>query len=246
MIIITIFYSFFINLFFNFFFNFFINLCIRFPQIEQLFYYLVLFISKTQIYINRQTKIINNNNTFQNLKQFMINKLYIRQNKTTDNSIYVEFIKNNNCIYAFYYSTTYTINTPYDYDFIILTHLKNKIIEKTWNKNNILFIKYSYFKPEYSLIMCEMNISNDIYKRTFPICFTTNEYNYLIENNIFDSKFIIYFITKYYSKQIVNISTESLLHYTLHILDADANLTETNKDYNIIVNKDNLSYIKNI
>jgi len=216
---------------------------------------LMFFISKTQIIISKQNKNINE--IIDKYKKYQIFITFITFFKFLSNTqncilqtekyiVSLDFVKDNTPIYTFS-ENFYKFNSqkiPSEFDFCVITHQKNKRVEKKWNGiNNILqkFVEVSY-KP----VLIEFSIDVEDYEtiiESFKIELKTNEYNFLIEGNQFDYKFFIYFITMYYKKHVCNLSDKLLENYKLKIIDADINIREYTKNEIIIVGKNNLSLL---
>ena len=108
-------------------------------------------------------------------------------------------------------------------DFILVSDKANNIkiidkqqltIENLKNDSSEIFkIMPATYKP----FLCELVLDN----KTSKINFTHKDgkYNYLIVNNIFDDKFITYFMKTHYSFDIIYKETGSTFDYLLKIID---------------------------
>ena len=63
--------------------------------------------------------------------------------------------------------------------------------------------------------------------KTIKLDFKTDRYNYYMTNNVFDFKFILYFLNKHYLEDIKGVSCEN---YTINIIDPD--VTQITLDVN--------------
>jgi hypothetical protein len=88
-------------------------------------------------------------------------------------------------------------NIENNFNIIIYTDNKNK------NKKvfNDIPSVYNYEESEFKFILIEIMINNEILK----IDFKTNEYNYMIVDNIINKDFIIYFLKKHYEKYVKTV-----------------------------------------
>lgn len=104
---------------------------------------------------------------------------------------------------------------------------KNKLLNQ--NENKII----EYNETGYKFIMFEI-IVDDI---SISVDMTTEKYNYLIIDNIFDCSFIKYFLKKYHNNIYNKLSEEQITSYKIKIIDHNINVLEfTNKP--IIISKE--------
>jgi hypothetical protein len=133
-------------------------------------------------------------------------------------------------------------NFPSAYDFILFSDFDNvsrnntcinKKIQKSIETNN-----FSYEISNISFILTEIIIGD----KTFKVDFKTKEYNYYVVNNIFNDKFILYFLNKYYSYEIKDFQPETIKRFTLNVIDHNVDTYEFDKGINVKIQKD--GYIK--
>ena len=122
-------------------------------------------------------------------------------------------------------------NIENNFNIIIYTDNKNK------NKkifNDIPFC-YNCEETNYKFILVEIMINNEIIK----VDFKTNEYNYMIVDNVINKNFIIYFLKKHYKKFVNTVLYYggNLEKYSLKILDQNVN--------QVVLDKNNCLTIKN-
>lgn len=85
-------------------------------------------------------------------------------------------------------------------------------------------------------------IINDI---SISVDMTTEKYNYLIIDNVFDSNFIKYFLKKYHNNIYNKLSDNDLSSYKIKIIDHNINVLEfTNKPV-IICREKGITYLNN-
>ena len=111
-------------------------------------------------------------------------------------------------------STIVSDKKPDEFDFIIYndTNSINKFVSHGLLCDNVVFKETSY-----NFVLCEITVSN----KTVKIDFKTQEYNFMLVNNIINANFINYFIKKYYNCD--EISETIWFDYTLKILDQNVN-----------------------
>lgn len=107
-----------------------------------------------------------------------------------------------------------------NYDFILysqtLGDLTHKRIIYAADNLNINDEKLFVCEPsEIKFIMTEIILED----KKINIDFKINNQNYYVCDNIFTSKFIIYFLNEYYSQEIKGISLDKLLNYEVMFLD---------------------------
>lgn len=126
------------------------------------------------------------------------------------------------------------LNVSFTYDFIIYSHydvssqITNKIIfYKFPNKEDLM----NHEKSNIKFILSELVIGDKIIK----IDFKTDTYNYYLVNNVFEQRFLKYFVKKYYFDEIKDIENieEKLDSMSLKIIDHNAS-TETFDKENIL------------
>ena len=213
---------------------------------------LLFLYSKSQIIVNKNNRYIADfisqimirNPKISNLFEIFINYYNHFVNKM-DNKYDIEFISNGKVI--FYVSNEKIVNEKTNiellelYDFIVFPHISkdnlciNKKIQQSIESKN-----FDYELSNITFILSEIIIGNKIIK----VDFKTSQYNYYIVNNIFNEKFILYFLNKYYTSEIKDIPTETIQNFKLRIIDNNVDTYEYNKDGNIKIQHD--GYIKNV
>ena len=123
-----------------------------------------------------------------------------------------------------------------NYDFILYSEIKNNLTYKRIiysdtlklnHKNEGLFV----CEPsEVKFVLTEIILED----KKININFKMNDDNYYVCDNIFNSKFIIYFLNKYYSEDIQNMSLDK---YQIDILDQNVNKEIITSEKNIKINK---------
>jgi hypothetical protein len=125
-----------------------------------------------------------------------------------------------------------------NYDFILcsktlgdLTHKRIIYAEDNLDINDeTLFV----CEPsEIKFIMTEIILQD----KKFNIDFKINNHNYYVCDNIFNSKFIIYFLNEYYSQEIKEISLDKLLNYEVLLLDENVRQKMVDFKDSIKINK---------
>ena len=208
--------------------------------------------SKSQILFNRISKeLVTNYNQFMSKNPSINNFVeHIKSSyncfvNNTDNKIpNIEFISNGEVTFSL--SKDLCINGsnnfPSVYDFIIFSDFENvsrdttcvnKKIQKSVETKN-----FSYETSNISFILTEIIIGD----KTFKVDFKTKDYNYYVVNNIFNDKFILYFLKKYYNSEIKDFQPETIKRFTLNVIDHNVDTYEFDKDINVKIQKD--GYIK--
>jgi hypothetical protein len=123
-----------------------------------------------------------------------------------------------------------------NYDFILYSEIINNLTYKRIiysdtlklnDKNEDLFV----CEPsEVKFVLTEIILED----KKININFKMNDDNYYVCDNIFNSKFIIYFLNKYYSEDIQNMSLDK---YQIDILDQNVNKEIITSEKNIKINK---------
>jgi hypothetical protein len=174
-----------------------------------------------------------------------INKLFIKD--SNNNELNVEFIYNGNIIHLANINEIKNeqltcLNLPFEYDFMIYSKydvsskIDNKIIFYRFPNNE----EYDYEKSKIKFILSEFIIGD----KSIKVDFKSDSYNYYLENNVFEQRFLKYFIKKYYFDEIKDIENmeASLDSMILKIIDHNAS-TET-FDYKNILKIDKNNYKK--
>lgn len=208
--------------------------------------------SKSQILFNRINKVmIVNINHFLGRNPHINNFIKLVSNSyncfvnNTDNKIpNIEFISNGEVTFSL--SKDLCINGsnnfPSVYDFIIFSDFNNVSRDnRCVNKKILKLVEPNNFRCETSNI-CFMLSEIIIGDKTFKVDFKTKDYNYYVVNNIFNDKFILYFLNKYYSFEIKDFQPETIKLFTLNVIDNNVDTHEFDKNINVQIQKD--GYIK--
>lgn len=208
----------------------------------------ILFLfSKSQITINKINKYIVDSFNQVMIKNPKINifietciNYYNHFTNKTNNIHDIEFISNGKIIYSESKENIIndaTIWFPRLYDLIIYSdynlngehrYINKKIHKSIENKN------FGYESSNISFILSEIIIGEKIIK----VDFKTENYNYYIVNNIFNEKFILYFLNRHYSFEIKDTPHETLNHFKLKIIDNNVDTKEYDNLVNIQIQKD--------
>ena len=141
----------------------------------------------------------------------------------------IEVIKNGQLINSLSLEKLFTITENKkklldDFDFMIYS-----VNQEGIDKKKLIYdypIRYSdvlFQECNFKFIMIEVDLL--LLDRKYSIVLSNNKYNYMLVNNIIDSKFICYFLKKYY-KNLDKFSDYILKNYTLKIIDDNVNITE--------------------
>jgi hypothetical protein len=239
-------------------FSFFINDFLK-RQYPETYQFIIIYGTHKIIYfvssIQLLSKKINNFLTpfFRNkLSQIpFINKLFIKDsnNDLNDlNDLNVEFIHNGNVIHLANINEIKNeeltfLNMSFIFDFMIYSkydvssEISDKIIFYRFPNNE----EYDYEKSKIKFILSEFIIGDKCIK----IDFKTESYNYYVINNVFEQRFLKYFIKKYYFDEIKDIENieDSLDSMILKIIDHNAS-SETFDEKNILkIDKNNYKKI---
>lgn len=199
--------------------------------IVNLTYNCIYVYSKTQIFLNKYNKILN---------QFIENKPTLLKIKNKINDLMVSnvsltpniYIKNGKII-------DMNDNKLTDYDFMIHSFLENN--KKCINKKIIYDINKNYdftLISNVKFILVEFKFGDDVYK----IDLKNDEFNYYIVGNNLTKAFFIYYIKFYFN--LDNISLDK--NCGLSIIDQDVNKLDfdfTNKNESILLNENDYSFI---
>jgi len=129
------------------------------------------------------------------------------------------------------------------FDFIIYNHYNpftktsNKII--LTNIIDVIYFAQKYFvydKSDVNFLLSEICIEDKIIK----IEFKTDSFNYYMVGNIFNDKFIRYFLKTHYSKEIMNLNIDN---YKLKIVDHNVESFSIDNFDSIKINKNTVSFV---
>ena len=116
-----------------------------------------------------------------------------------------------------YIKDTIEYNNPEtNYDFVITT--QNKLYSINLDK---------FEESNGKFIFTEITFSNEKIK----INFKTDTYNYYLVGNVFDKKFIVYFMKRYYFRIVDN--------YTIKIIDNDVNTNSFDETQKVVFTMNN-------
>jgi hypothetical protein len=211
-------------------------------------YKLLFLYSKSQILFNRVNKdmiticnqFLIRNPDINNFVERVKSSYNYFVNKTGNKINNIEFISNGQVIFETSkgIGTDGNMDFPIAYDFIIFSDVDkvtrdnmcvNKKIQKSIETNN-----FSYEISNISFILTEIIIGD----KTFKVDFKTKDYNYYVVNNIFNEKFILYFLNKYYSYEITDFQPETIKLFTLNVIDNNVDTHEFDKNINVQIQKD--------
>lgn len=211
---------------------------------------IIYFVSSLQI----MTKKINNYlNPFLRNKLTQvpfINKLFTKNNDNyNNNELNTEFVYKENVFHLANINQVTSekltqLNFLFTYDFIIYSHYD--VSSKITNKiifyrvpNNEDFINYEVSNIKF--ILSEVVIGDKCIK----IDFKTDSYNYYIENNVFEQRFLKYFVKKYYFDEMKDIENveEKLDSMILKIIDHNASTEIFDKENIVKIEKKNYKKI---
>jgi hypothetical protein len=132
-----------------------------------------------------------------------------------------------------------------NYDFILYSKYENGLIHKRIIYSDNLDIdneKLFVCEPsEIKFILSEIILEN----KKINIDFKINNNNFYVCDNIFSSKFIVYFLNKYYSDEIKNLPSDKILNYQVEILDQNVNKEVFDFKNNIQINKTDYTIFNN-
>lgn len=215
-------------------------------------YKLLFLYSKSQILFNRINKdtiticnqFLSRNPSINNFIEIVKSPYNYFVNRTDNNIHNIEFISNGQVNFSLtrLMCINGSNNFPSVYDFILFSDLYNvcqdnmcvnKKILKSIETNN-----FSYEISNISFILTEIIIGD----KTFKVDFKTKDYNYYVVNNIFNDKFMLYFLNKYYSSEIKDFKLETIKRFILKVIDNNVDTHEFDKNLNVKIQKD--GYIK--
>jgi hypothetical protein len=148
----------------------------------------------------------------------------------------IEFILNGTVIYSVSKANIISdvVNFPTVYDFIIFSDynftIENTYINKKIQKQLLPSeTKFDYEESHIKFFLTEIIIG----EKTIKVDFKTEYYNFYVVDNIFNDKFILYFLNKYYSSEIKDMNNEIIHEFKLKIIDN--NVETHNYDKNIVL-----------
>jgi hypothetical protein len=181
----------------------------------------------------------------------------VLKNEKMEEKNTIEYIFNGKQVYIdnFNSETATKLKPAIEYDFIIITENENnrehkyknkRIIKKleewdnSFEESNIKFVlTQAILKEKETDGKEKKEEKKEEEDDSIKVEFKTDDYNFYLVNNVFDSTFIIYFLTNYYPEKFkeVNLDTQDI---SLSILDENVNgfNCNINNDY-IYITKTN-------
>jgi hypothetical protein len=207
-------------------------------------YNIIFIYSKAQLIIMKINKCILNNMDSLKKNYPELSNLFLSFCK---NNNYVEFIKHGEIFLKINLDNISKINTSiYNFDFILLTNFDDECN----NKNKSIY----YYLPDdddisineksnVTFILVEIMIQNS----TIVVHFKNDIYNYLIDGNIFDYYFLIYFLKTHYKHEYEKLDSDHLNEkdVKMRIMDGNINNYEFDMSNKIKINKNDFQIIKN-
>jgi hypothetical protein len=140
------------------------------------------------------------------------------------------------------------------YDFIILSNESTKH-KKIIQKEDVNSLNDDIEVDINSIDMIPSNIKFMVFQLSIPylkkddetlvdLHLSTSNYNFLIDGNIIDKHFLLYFVNTYYSREIMNIA--HLDGCKIRFIDSAVNMIDMNLDEQYIHLYENTYEIKNI
>jgi hypothetical protein len=147
---------------------------------------------------------------------------------------YIEFISNDNTVV---YRTSvdkldHEIKDTSDYDVFIYSEPNDKTVSKKFMLCNHE-LPVTLEPSNIRFIMIELNANN----KSIRLDFTVNNNNYYVVGNIINSRFLNYFVNRYYE-------VKSLENYTLNIIDNNVNMIEVREGDSIRLDKNTYTIIR--
>lgn len=178
-----------------------------------------------------------------------LTKLFTEDNNDNNNELNIEFVYNENVfrlanINEITSEKLSRLNFLFTYDFIIYSHydvtskITNKIIfYKFPNKEDLM----NHEKSNIKFILSELVLGD----KTIKIDFKTDMYNYYLVNNVFEQRFLKYFVKKYYFDEIKDIENieEKLDFMILKIIDHNVSTEIFDKENILKIEKKNYKKI---
>ena len=180
-------------------------------------YNLIYLYSRGQLFFikvnNNMRKLIEEHSTKYPELSHHLNK--ILKNEKIEQKNTIEYILNGKQIFIDNIDSTNVINAPSEYDFIIITENENNRENQYKNKRIIKKIQdwdNKFEESKIRFILAEATLQKEQEQTdkkeqkeeetdAIKVEFKTDEYNFFIVNNVFDEKFMIYFLTTYYAEE---------------------------------------------
>ena len=200
--------------------------------------------SKCQIMFNKY------NPHLQKWLEPIIQKIVTHNNTKIDD---IEFILDGNVVYRttkdkmieFYEDVA---NQPIQYDFIIYSDHSNvsntnnnqitrKILKTRPSKES----DFEYEKSDIKFMLCEFCVGD----KKIKVDFKNDHSNYYVVNNKFDTKFLKYFLQKYYADYIENMNLNEIHDFKINIIDHNVDNIISDKDNIVKLSKNSYELVKN-
>ena len=204
--------------------------------------YIKLFKEKINIYTNYEEQI----------PKTILYKIFNIPEKPI-NKFTFEYIKNGDLV-----NSTVSLNkdlvSESTYDFIVLSNESTKH-KKIIQKEDVSSLNDNIEVDLDSIEMIPSNIKFMVFQLSIPylkkddevlvdLYFSTSKYNFLIDGNIIDKQFLLYFVNTYYSHEIINL--EHLDGCEIRFIDNAVNMIDMNLDEQYIHLYENTYEIKNV
>jgi hypothetical protein len=147
---------------------------------------------------------------------------------------YIEFIADDNTVM---YKTTvdnlnHEIIDNLNYDLVVYSEPGDKTIYKWFTTISTPELPTTLVPSNIRFILTELIANN----QTIKLDFACHNDNYYVVGNIFNARFINYFVHRYYK-------VDSLANYTLNIIDNNVNMIQIGADDSIRLDKDTYTII---
>jgi len=201
-------------------------------------YNLIYLYSRGQLFFikvnNNMRKLIEENSTKYPELSHHLNKILKNEKMEQKNTI--EYILNGNPIFIDNIDSANFTNSPCEYDFIIITENDNNREHQYKNKRIIKKIQdwdNTFEESKIRFVLAEAILQKEQEQKeeetdAVKIDFKTDEYNFYVVNNVFDEKFMNYFLKNYYPEEFKDIDFK-LQDISISILDENV----VGFDYNI-------------
>jgi hypothetical protein len=210
-------------------------------------YNAIYFYSKAQIILNKYKPYIH-----KIMEDYPILKKIITQNDK-NNIIYdVEFVMDGEVVYKTTKAKMMELNnndTTYkgEIDFIIYSEhsssneSQNSIVNRKIIKN--IDVKEEDLvceKSDIKFVLCEFSVGD----KKFKVDFKNATSNYYVVDNLFDVKFLKYFLQKYYSEHVKDIDLKLVHDFKINIMDHNIDSVVSNKENVVKLSKENYELVK--
>jgi len=205
-------------------------------------YYAIYVFSKAQMiylklkpHINKVLEPCLENKIVQNMLQIF---------KEAKTNFDLEFVSNGNVIYRCLKEEILneSLFLPKNFDFIIYSEPSLETVYKKLLYSipkNIEF-ELNIETCSYRFILFELNIGEEHIK----IDFSTNQYNFYVENNIINETFLLYFLEKYSPEVFTKYSLDEIQKYKITYLDESFSVKEVEKNVGFLFKKNGFELIE--